>query len=214
MAGKLHHEEIFRGREQVTKLAAVRIALCGAGALGSNLADNLTRQGFAALRVIDHDRVEEHNVSTQLYGEGEIGLWKVEALRGRIFRNTGVEIEAIRKQLVADNARSLLKEVDLVIDTFDNSASRALVQQQCRQQATPCLHVGLAGDYCEIIWDVRYRVPAGTGGDVCDYSLARNLVMLAIAIASETVMAFSLESVRRDWSATLRDLSIRPMEVE
>ncbi|MFI5378425.1 MAG: HesA/MoeB/ThiF family protein [Tepidisphaerales bacterium] len=212
MAGKLHHEEIYRGREQIAKLSTLRVALCGAGALGSNLTDNLTRQGFGRLRVIDHDRVEEHNVSTQLYGEAEVGLWKVEALRNRIFRSVGIEIEAVRKQLTADNARILLKDVDLIIDTLDNSASRGLVQEQCRRQATPCLHVGLAADYCEIIWDAHYRVPGDTAADVCDYPLARNLVLLAVAIASETVMAFALEGVRRDWSATLRDLSIRSMD--
>jgi hypothetical protein len=47
----------------------------------------------------DRDRVEEHNVGTQLYGESEIGAWKVEALRQRLFRATGVEIEALPKDL-------------------------------------------------------------------------------------------------------------------
>ncbi|MGA2496965.1 MAG: ThiF family adenylyltransferase [Tepidisphaeraceae bacterium] len=213
MAGKLRHEETYRGREQIARLSDFRIALCGAGALGSNLADNLARQGFGRLRVIDHDCVEEHNVSTQLYGEAEVGLWKVEALRNRIFRNVGIEIEAVRKQLTPDNAHILLKDVDLIIDTFDNSASRGLVQERCRRQTTPCLHVGLAADYCEIVWDERYRIPGDTVADVCDYPLARNLVLLAVAIASETIMTFALEGVRKDWSATLRDLAIRSLEV-
>ncbi len=212
MAGRLHHEEIYRGREQIAKLAKVRLALCGAGALGSNLADNLTRQGFTALRVIDHDRVEEHNVSTQLYGESEVGLWKVEALRNRVFRSVGIEIEAIRKQLTADNVRALLKDVDLIIDTFDNSASRRLVQEQCRKQATACLHIGLAADYGEIIWDEQYRIPSDTAADVCDYPLARNLVLLCTAIASETILFCVLDAVRRNWSVTLRDLAIRSMD--
>ena len=211
MPGKLHHEEIYRGPDQVAKLGALRLALCGAGALGSNLADNLARQGFTRLRVIDHDRVEEHNVGTQLYGDSDVGVWKVEALRNRIFRAAGVEIEPVRKQLSADNARGLLKEVDLVIDTFDNSDSRRMVQDQCRRQSIPCLHAGLAADYCEIIWDEHYRVPADVAGDVCDYPLARNLVLLAVAIASETIVTFALQGERGNWSATLRDLAIRPL---
>jgi hypothetical protein len=68
-------------------------------AVGSNLADNLVRQGLTNLRAIDHDRVEEHNVSTQLYGESDVGVWKVEALRNRLFRATGIEIEPVRKEL-------------------------------------------------------------------------------------------------------------------
>ena len=42
------------------------------------------------------------------------------------------EIDAVRKELSERNARSLLQDAGLVIDTFDNSASRRLVQEQCR----------------------------------------------------------------------------------
>src|SRR5688500_1483168 len=102
MAGKYLHEELYRGGvERLARLREVTLVICGAGALGSNLADNLARQGFASLRVIDHDRVEEHNVGTQLYGESEVGVWKVEALRNRLFRGAGVEIDAARKELTA-----------------------------------------------------------------------------------------------------------------
>src|SRR5436305_8338619 len=127
MAAIFLHEELYRGEHVLRRLAATRITVCGAGALGSNLADTLVRQGAAALRVIDHDRVEEHNVSTQLYTQAEVGAWKVEALRKQIFRATGVEVDAIRKQMSEANARSLLKESDLLIDCFDNSAARMLV---------------------------------------------------------------------------------------
>ena len=78
MAGKLLHEELYRGGAGVlAKLRDLQLVLCGAGAVGSNLADNLARQGFTALTAIDHDRVEGHNVGTQLYGEAEVGVWKV-----------------------------------------------------------------------------------------------------------------------------------------
>src|SRR5919199_4829456 len=122
MAGKFHHERLYRGADALARLAGVRLVLCGAGALGSHLADNLARQGLGLLRVIDRDRVEEHNVGTQLYGEAEVGAWKVEALRGRLFRAVGVEIEAVAKELTGRNARGLLKGAGLVLDTFDNAA--------------------------------------------------------------------------------------------
>src|SRR5215831_16207951 len=121
MAGKFHHEQIYRGPDAMTRLAATRTTLCGAGALGSHLADNLVRQGAGTLKVIDRDRVEEHNVSTQLYGESDVGAWKVDVLKNRLFRAAGVEIEAVNKELTGRNARSLLKESGLVVDTFDNS---------------------------------------------------------------------------------------------
>jgi molybdopterin/thiamine biosynthesis adenylyltransferase len=212
MAGLLHHEAIYRGADALRKLAEVKATLCGAGALGSHLADNLVRQGFGPPRVIDRDRVEEHNVSTQLYGTAEVGAWKVEALRNRLFRATGVEIEPVAKELTVATAQRLLKGAELIIDVFDNHAARHLVQAHCRQHGVACLHVGLFADYAEVIWDEHYRVPSDVAGDVCDYPLARNLVLLAVAVASETLIAFVLNGERRNWSVTLRDFAVRPME--
>jgi molybdopterin/thiamine biosynthesis adenylyltransferase len=212
MAGKFHHEQLYRGEDLVAKVAALRVTLCGAGAIGSNLADNLVRQGLVHLRAIDHDRVEEHNVSTQLYGESEVGTWKVEALRNRLFRATGVEIDAVRKELTAQNARQLLKDSDLIIDAFDNAASRQLVQDLCRAASTPCLHVGLHADYCEVLWDERYRVPRDVAGNVCDYPLARNLVLMSVVISSEAIVRFVASAERVNLSATLGDLAVTPFD--
>jgi molybdopterin-synthase adenylyltransferase len=212
MADKFHHEAIYRGADQIAKFTGQRLTLCGAGALGSNLADNLARQGIRQLRVIDRDRIEEHNVGTQLYGESDVGAWKVEVLKQRLFRATGIEIEAHRKGLDERTAKSLLQDGGLIIDTFDNSASRRLVQENCRALHLPCLHVGLYADYAEVIWDEHYRVPQDVGGDVCDYPLARNLVLLAVAVASEALIRYMLTEVRQDFSMTLRDFSVKPLE--
>ena len=212
MADKFHHEKLYRGPDVLAKMAAARLTLCGAGALGSHLADNLVRQGFGPLGVIDRDRVEEHNVSTQLYGTADVGAWKVEVLRNRLFRAAGVEIEAVAKELNERTARSLLKGASLIVDTFDNSASRRLVQEQCRAMSIPCLHVGLHADYGEVIWDEHYRVPNDVAGDVCDYPLARNLILLVVAVTSEALVRYVAENVRLDWSVTLDDFAIRPLE--
>jgi molybdopterin/thiamine biosynthesis adenylyltransferase len=212
MDDKFLHERIYRGPDQLARLAAVSITLCGAGALGSLLADNLARQGFRQWRVIDRDRVEEHNVGTQLYGESEVGAWKVEVLRNRLFRSVGVEIDAVPKELAQRNASALLKGAGVVIDTFDNSTSRQLVQDRCQAESLACLHVGLYADYGEVIWDENYRVPRDVEGDICEYPLARNLVLLAVTVASESLIRFVLDGTRSDWSVTLRDLAVRTME--
>lgn len=212
MASKFLHEEQYRGEGQLAKLAEPQLVLCGAGALGSLLADNLVRQGFRKLRVIDRDRVEEHNISTQLYGASDIGALKAGILRNILFRSVEVEIEAIAKELNVDNARRSLQGADLVIDMFDNSTSRALVQATCEASQLDCLHVGLYADYCEVIWNETYRVPQDVAGDVCEYPLARNLVLLAVAIASEIIVESVLNGSRRNVSATLGDFAVRELE--
>ncbi len=189
--------------------------MCGAGTLGSNLIDTLTRQGFPNIRVIDKDRVETHNINTQVYGEKDVGALKVSALRNKVYSNVGVEIEIIEKELDAKNVKKFLKDSTLVIDAFDNTAARQLVQDECRARKMPCLHAGLFEDYGEVIWDGRYRVPKDGEGDVCDYPLARNLAMLVVCVAAEEVVDFCLSDKPRMgcWSVTLKDLAIRPVMV-
>ncbi len=45
-----------------SQLGKIHRTICGTGALGSHLADNLVRQGARKLAVIDCDRVEQHNI--------------------------------------------------------------------------------------------------------------------------------------------------------
>ena len=213
MAGKFHHEEIYRGREWSEKLAEAKLTICGAGALGSNLSDNLVRQGAGKVSVIDCDRIEEHNVSTQLYGESDIGAWKVDVLRTRLFKAAGTEVQAVRRELDEKNAKKLLSGADVVVDTFDNSASRRLVKEECLKAQTMCLHVGLNADYGEVVWNEHYRVPGDEGVEVCDYPLARNLILLTVAVASETLLSFLMHGHRDNWSVTLGDFAVRPLEI-
>lgn len=206
------HEEAYRGEDLVEKLSRVNVVICGAGTIGSNLADTLARQGFRRLTLIDMDRVEEHNINTQIYGEGDIGAVKVEAARNRLFRDVGVEIEAFNKELTDKTARKFLKGADLIVDAFDNRASRQLLQDWSRNKGIPCLHAGMFEDYGEVAWDQAYKVPEDqTEGDVCEYPLARNLAMLVVTMAAEEILDFCLADKPRQMSmsVTLKDMQVR-----
>ena len=99
-----HHERLYRGADLLARLEATSVTLCGAGALGSLLADNLSRQGIRRWKVIDRDRVEEHNAGTQLYGQSDVGARKVEALRGLL-------ISDLRAAFVGDPAARNFPEI-------------------------------------------------------------------------------------------------------
>ena len=209
MQDTFHHETLYRGADALARLRGARLTVCGAGAVGSNLVDTLTRQGARQVTVIDFDRIEAHNVGTQTYAESDVGAFKVEALQAEVFRAVGVEINAVRQRLTERNASKLLANADLIIDGFDNHASRALVTAHCRAADLPCLHVGLSADYAEVVWNEAYRVPQdAAAADVCDYALARNLIQFAVALAAEAVLRFVLEGQRQNYSFTLRDLQI------
>ncbi len=129
-----------------------------------------------------------------------------------MFHATGIEIEAVRKELTESNIRPQIRETDLLIDAFDNSASRKCVQDTARAAGTPCLHVGLFENYAEVIWDEHYRIPSAAGANVCDYPVARNLVLPPTLVASETIMRFVPAGQRESRSATLSDLAVRTIE--
>ena len=105
---------------------------------------------------------------------------------------------------------AVLKGSALVIDTFDNSVARQAVTDFCARASLPCLHAGLAGDYGEVIWNEQYRVPSPTQDDICDYPLARNLVMLTVAVACEVVVGFAATGERRSFTVTLGDFAVKP----
>ena len=205
-----HHEELYRSRELMARMARFAVTVCGAGALGGNITESLARCGFRRLRVIDRDRVEERNLSTQPYQRSDIGALKARILANSLYRAVGVEVDARSAELDASNASKLLADSELVVDSFDNSVARAVVKQACEQHGLACLHVGLATEYAEVVWNELYRVPSSSGDDVCDYPLARNLVTLAVSVACEIVVGFVARGERRSVSITLGDFAVRP----
>jgi hypothetical protein len=69
-----------------------RVDVIGVGATGSRVAYGLAKLGVTGLHVWDHDSVEPHNLANQMYGLGDIGRRKTEALSRRIFKDTGTTV--------------------------------------------------------------------------------------------------------------------------
>lgn len=207
------HEQLYRTPTLMAKIEEFPITVCGAGALGANITESLARSGFAKLVVIDRDRIEERNLSTQPYYKSDIGAYKAKILANSLYRALGVTVDGRSKELTTANAAQLLRDTHLVIDTFDNSVARQAVKDYCQDVQLPCLHVGLASDYAEIIWNDRYRVPSPANDDVCDYPLARNLVMLTVAIACEVIINFVASGGQKSFTVTLGDFAIQPYEL-
>ena len=61
------------------KLALQDVAVIGVGAIGRQVALQLTAMGVEELRLIDHDIVEESNIASQGYQESDLGSYKVDA---------------------------------------------------------------------------------------------------------------------------------------
>lgn len=207
------HEQLHRTPELMAKLQEYPVTVCGAGALGANITESLARSGFGKIRVIDKDRIEERNLSTQPYYRSDIGAYKAKILTNSLYRALGIAVDGHSKELTTANAQKLLTGSALIIDTFDNSISRQVVKNYCIDSQIPCLHVGLASNYAEIIWNSIYRVPSPANDDVCDYPLARNLVTLTVATACEVAINFVATAQQQSFTITLADFAITPFNL-
>lgn len=186
------------------------ITICGAGALGGNLTETLARMGFIRLTVIDRDRVEARNLSTQPYSRGDLGASKARALAATLYRAVQAKITAVVEELGEGNAGTLLAGSALVVDAFDNTAARGAVSAAARHLALPCLHIGFSPDglYGSGVWEPGYRVPAEPPGDPCDQPLTRSVALALAALAARAVTLFLRDGIRENFEITWADLRI------
>lgn len=206
------HEQLYRG-DAMMALKDYLVTICGAGALGANIAENLARSGLGKLKVIDRDRIEERNLSTQPYYRSDIGAFKAKILANNLYRAIGTKVEAETKELTSANVSQLLKDNQLIVDVFDNSVARQAVKDYADQTGSSCIHAGLSADYAEVIWNDVYRVPANVNDDVCDYPLARNLVTLTVAVACEAIVSFIITGEQHNFTITLKDLTVQTLKM-
>ena len=190
------------------------VTVCGVGALGGNLAETLARMSFERLKVIDRDRVEGRNLSTQPYLRAEVGAPKARALANTLYRAVGAKVEPAVVELTVGNAAELLRGSALVVDAFDNQAARAAVSAATRDLGISCLHLGFSADglYGSGVWEPGYQVPRDTLDDPCDYPLTRPLALMLAALAARAIREHFAADRRLDFELTWEDLKIARRE--
>jgi len=138
-------EEI--GREGQEKLKKSRIAIAGAGGLGSPAAFYLTAAGIGRIRLIDCDRISLSNLNRQiLHWEGDIGAKKVDSASMKLRKlNRLVEIEPIDEVITEANVSRLMEGVDAIVDAMDNLATRHLLNRCAIEKKIPFFHGAVRG---------------------------------------------------------------------
>jgi adenylyltransferase/sulfurtransferase len=121
------------GREGQQKLRAARVAIVGAGGLGSPIALYLAGAGVGTIGIIDFDVVDLSNLQRQvLYTTGDVGRRKVDIAARRLRdMNPNVHVITHDLRLTRDNAFDILGDYDIVIDGTDNFPTRYLVNDTC-----------------------------------------------------------------------------------
>jgi len=205
------HEINYRSSDAFQKMQETEICVCGAGAIGSNLINNLLRQGVNQITAIDMDRVEAKNVATQIYTLRDVGQKKTNALKSLMHQATRKVINSIDKELQQSNVSKLLKGHDLIVDAFDNWESRKLVKKASANLNIPCIHAGMSDDgFAEIKWNEIYSIPKieVEQEDICDYPLAANLVHITAVVLAEVIIQFITTGSKTNREITLKDIGV------
>lgn len=148
---------LFRalGEEGQRRICRGRVLLCGCGALGSAIADGLTRAGVGFLRIVDRDFVELSNLQRQvLFDEQDIAdqLPKVIAAGRKLARiNSEVTLEPIVADIDHTNIKRFTDGVDLIIDGMDNFETRFLINDAALATGTPWIYGGCIGSHGQVL---------------------------------------------------------------
>ena len=127
------------GVEGQTRIRAAKVAVIGAGGLGSPVILYLAAAGVGNLTVIDDDIVDVTNLQRQvLHDSQSIGRPKVDSARDRIEAlDPDICVTTFNQRMTTDNALEILKGHDVVVDGTDNFPTRYLVNDVCVLQNKP-----------------------------------------------------------------------------
>ncbi len=116
------------GAELQKKISAARVAVCGLGGLGSNIAIALARAGVGHLHLIDFDRVDITNLNRQQYFVRQLGLLKTDALQETLTDIAPYcDITTNSVKITEDNFAQLLEKEDIICEAFDCSEAKAML---------------------------------------------------------------------------------------
>jgi molybdopterin-synthase adenylyltransferase len=156
------------------RLAAARLLVVGAGALGNEVLKNLALLGVGTVYVIDLDTVEPSNLSRSVLFRAEDGGRAKAEVAARRTREINPEVTLVpmRGDVITDVGLGLFADVDVVIGCLDNREARLWVNRQCWKTGTPWVDAGIQ----EIQGVVKVFVPPDSACYECamtsrDYQL-------------------------------------------
>ena len=143
------------GEEGQRKINESRVLLVGCGALGSVIADQLTRAGVGHLRLVDRDFVETSNLQRQvLYDEQDVAdqMPKAIAAANKLRRiNSSIEIEPVVADVDHTRILDLMQGCDVVLDGTDNFEVRLLLNDASLETGIPWINGGCVGSHGQVM---------------------------------------------------------------
>ncbi len=109
----------------------MKIGIAGIGGIGSNVARHLAQAKVPQLKIVDFDKVEAGNLNRQFYRQTQVGEAKTSCLKKNlkdIFPQ--MIIETVLKKIAHGDTLSLFSDCDIVIEGFDNKASKKMLIEE------------------------------------------------------------------------------------
>jgi len=130
------------GIEGQRKLKAAKVAIVGAGGLGSPSSLYLAAAGIGRIGLIDFDTIDVTNLQRQvLFRSDQVGESKARTAAVELRRlNPQVEVVVHETRLTRENALDVLAPYDVIIDGTDNFPTRYLVNDACVLLGKPYIY--------------------------------------------------------------------------
>jgi adenylyltransferase/sulfurtransferase len=127
------------------KLAAAKILVVGAGAIGNEVLKNLALIGVGRIYLLDFDTIERSNLTRSvLFRRKDCGRSKAEAAAEAIHDlNPDTRVTAWPANVITDIGLGVFRDVDVVIGCLDNREARLWVNRQCWKVGTPWIDGGI-----------------------------------------------------------------------
>ena len=148
----------YRGQK---KLAAGKVLIIGAGALGAPAAMYLSAAGVGTIGIADADTVSLSNLHRQIiHTTQDIGRPKVLSARETIQAiNPNVEVRLYEEFLTKDTIAQVIGDYDFVIDATDNLPAKYLINDACVMLGKPYCYAGIVQFYGQIMTVVPKKSP-------------------------------------------------------
>jgi molybdopterin-synthase adenylyltransferase len=185
------------------RLLDAHVTVIGAGGIGCPVIQYLAGAGVGTIRVIDDDVVDLSNLQRQtLFGTDDIGSPKPEAAMRAVARlNPDIKLVPINQRIDADNALTLLRHSDAIIDGCDNFETRLIVSDAATRLRIPLVSAAVGQFEGQLSvyrgWEVGqpcYRCLVGNDPARAEASCAEAGVLGALTGAIGSLAA--LEAIR------------------
>lgn len=128
------------------RLSKCRMAVCGLGGLGSNIALSLARMGVGELLLIDFDVIIPSNINRQQYYVDQIGMKKTEATYQNLKRvNPYIKYDVRDLYITRENIPGLFDGCDVILEAFDSAENKAILINTASSAYPDSLIVGASG---------------------------------------------------------------------